>query len=1335
MATREIEDHQSWLGLLQPTGLLVAPAALVRRQALLESSVGPLQGELRALIENTQALPLPLAGGGRDPGRPIPFLSLAEAILAWNLDDVATGDAIPADLVRRLPDYEETLRPDLVALDPVDRSPILLVKELPPGTDFDDLASDRGWRASPHQKLERLLRETQVPVGVLFDGDRLRLVYAPRGESSGYGTFSLSACAEVMNRPLFSALTLLLGEHRVFGAPDGERLTDLLKESRQYQNEVSTKLAEQVLDALWELLRGFQAADELAQGRLLSELIRDQRDREHLYEGLLAVLMRLVFLLYAEEQELMPKSEVYAKHYSVSGLFEKLRDDAALHVDTMDQRYGAWSRLSTLFRLVFDGGQHGDLRFPPRSGRLFDPDTWGFLEGRARGVRRVLGEPIELPKVSDGTIYRVLERLFVLDGERLSYRALDVEQIGSVYEAMMGFRVESAAGRAVAVKPKSGKSAHVVVDLDALLKTAGPKRKKLLSDEADCDLPAKSDKELAAAKTTGELLSALGKRLSPRTPHLLAPGSLYLQPTEERRRSGSHYTPRELSQPIVETTLSPLLRTIEATHEAPPTSEQILSLKVCDPAMGSGAFLVEACRYLGDRVLEAWDREGKTARVAAEHGEPLVHARRLVAQRSLYGVDKNAAAVDLAKLSLWLVTLSAEEPFTFLDHALRHGDSLVGLSLDQIKTFGWETETVVPLFSQLVTQELERAQDIRDQILALADKKGVEVRREKESLLRQASDATDNARLIGDVLVGAFFAADKKKAREEERERRLELITRWLRDSDAEAKLELDDLRAEILERLPVFHWMLEFPEVFYQSRPDPLEGSKVNRAAFMDAFVGNPPFMGVARISGGFGAEFRDWLFEIHPGSGGKSDLVAHFFRRAATLLGAHGTIGLIATNTIGQTDTRASGLQILLRGGFAIYAATQSRTWPQPGAAVHVAIVHLVKGTPLLHVPLPVLAHGHDARTVEAINSRLRGKPERPDPVALRSNANLSFLGCYVAGQGFTFDDAEPDGTPISEMERLLAKDPPNAERIFPYIGGEEVNSDPEQRPRRYIINFAGMDLEEAARWPDLLTIVREKVKPYRDGVNRKAHRDAWWQYGDRRPGLYAALPHVKRCLANSQVSKHLLFAWQPTDRVFAHTLYVYPVEHNTFFAVVQSRVHEGWARLLSSSLEDRLRYTPSDCFETFPFPEPDPRAVIPALEELGARLDAERAAYMVAEQVGLTELYNRLKDPEHDDPRILALRALHEDLDRAVLRAYGWNGIQVPPYCLRTEEDRRAHERFEDDVIDRLFVLNEQRAAEEARTAALTTKPTTPKPPKKRKKPSENPAQPSLPGTNEE
>ncbi len=275
-------------------------------------------------------------------------------------------------------------------------------------------------------------------------------------------------------------------------------------------------------------------------------------------------------------------------------------------------------------------------------------------------------------------------------------------------------------------------------------------------------------------------------------------------------------------------------------------------------------------------------------------------------------------------------------------------------------------------------------------------------------------------------------------------------------------------------------------------------------------------------------------------------------------------------------------------------------------------------------------------------------------------------------------------------------------NAERIFPYLGGEEVNTSPRQEFDRYVISFGQMELAEAERWPDLLAIVREKVKPERDrlsdntdGRRRKAY---WWQFGRETPALTTALAPLKGCLVTARVSKHLMFCVQPIDRVFSEQLYVFPFDGYSPFATLQSRIHEPWVRLLSSSLEDRLRYSASDCFETFPFPKPDPRTVIPALEDIGQRLYDFRAKYMVAENVGLTITYNRLKDLACNDARILELQGMHEQMDRAVLSAYGWSDIEVPPYCPMNDADRKKLEKFEDQVIDRLFVLNAARAEEE-------------------------------------
>ena len=385
----ELRAHRDWLGLLQPVGLVVSPPAMVKAQVVPSQNVAELQQDLLSVVERA-----PGAASVTDEPALTNLPAFFQTVLGWSLDDIAGasgGPQLPDGLELVLPDFNETLRPTYVAVDSMgDGSPLMLVQAVPRDTALDETPDDgsrTGWCASPQAKLERLLREVRVPAGLLCNGDAMRLVYAPGGESSGHLTFPVAAMCEVSGRPILAALDMLLSEHRVFSAPDGRRLGDILSESRKYQAEVSNALSDQVLGALWELLRGFQASDAEEGRRNFDETARE--DPQHVYGGLLAVLMRLIFVLYAEDEGLMPKGEVYANNYSVSGLHDRLRSDAGRYPDTMDQRYGAYAWLLSLFRLIFDGGGHAALRLPTRHGELFNPDKFPFLEGlrlpRSRG--------------------------------------------------------------------------------------------------------------------------------------------------------------------------------------------------------------------------------------------------------------------------------------------------------------------------------------------------------------------------------------------------------------------------------------------------------------------------------------------------------------------------------------------------------------------------------------------------------------------------------------------------------------------------------------------------------------------------------------------------------------------------------------------------------------------------------------------------------------------------------------------------------------------------------------------------------------------------------------
>jgi hypothetical protein len=327
-----------------------------------------------------------------------------------------------------------------------------------------------------------------------------------------------------------------------------------------------------------------------------------------------------------------------------------------------------------------------------------------------------------------------------------------------------------------------------------------------------------------------------------------------------------------------------------------------------------------------------------------------------------------------------------------------------------------------------------------------------------------------------------------------------------------------------------------------------------------------------------------------------------------------------------------------------------------------------------------------------------------------------------------GFTFDDENEDATPLAEMQRLIAKDSRNKERIFPYIGGEELNESPTHAHRRYVINFGEVSETEARRWPDLMAIVEAKVKPQRMRDKRAVRRKYWWRFGETTPALFAAIRGLERLLAVSRVGQHCGFGFLPAGMVYAESLVVFPFTSAAAFAFLQSRPHELWARFFGSTLEDRLRYTPSDCFETFPFPERWEES--PALEEAGRAYYEYRAGLMVRNDEGLTRTYNRFHDPDEEAPEILRLRELHAAMDRAVLDAYGWTDLR--PECkflldYEEQDDQGAEpgsrrrkkpwryrwpDELRDEVLARLLALNQARARAEALSGGAAAKGTKPR-----------------------
>jgi hypothetical protein len=1289
-----IRDHQEWLGYLQPNGLVVSPQVLFDQQVIIDrAALAELQRDFSAKLATPpggESAPRfgpflqPQADGTPD-GFAIRFLDWDAAQIDWNTLERQTIDS---SLTVSIPELGATLSPTAALRSPPSSKPDtpkyqLLVEEVEPDAKLDDrYQASHLWETTRSAKFERLLTETGVPIGILSNGKQIRLFYAPRGETAGHLTFDATHMTGTAGRLIVGGLHELLKAFRLTNAPSKALLTALCETSRKYQSTVSAALAEQVLEALYELVRGFQAANDATHGELLQKHLKGDDDaKQDIYRGLLRTLMRSVFLLFAEDRDLLATSDLYYRNYSLHGLFERLREDDGRHHDTMDSRYGAWPQLLALFRLIYRGSPHPSLSLPARHGYLFDPEAFPFLEGRT------LASP-KPPLVSDGCVYRVLEKLLVLKGERLSYRTLDVEQIGSVYETMMGFRMTVAAGASIALKPKKKGGAPIGLDLDAVLAEKPADRAKFIEAAADIGLTTNHKKALKDADTHDAVVAALDSRVAhAATPRIVPKGAMLLQPSDERRRSGSHYTPRSLTQPIVAKTLEPILARLGP--DARP--DQILDLKICDPAMGSGAFLVEVCRQLGKRLEDAWTRHGTAPRVTAQDDLTTL-ARRMVAQRCVYGVDRNDMAVDLAKLSLWLATLAKDHPFTFLDHALRHGDSLVGLDLAQLEAFHWDASKPKTLVSDKIASKLQDAIRIREEIRRADDS----LFREEQlnALLSQSEQATNALKIAGDLVIAAYFGEEKDNDREALRLGYEGIALAALKDGDPTTATRAAQTARAVIARndLIPFHWGIAFPEVFL--RPN----------GGFDAFVGNPPFAGKNTLASGNCTGYPSWLQSVHTDSHGNADLVAHFFRRAFNLLRAQGAFGLIATNTIAQGDTRGSGLRWICTHGGEIYAATRRLRWPG-AAAVVVSVVHVFRGKWTGTRDL-------DRRSVDTITAFLFHAGGHDDPSKLAANAGKSFVGSYVLGMGFTFDDTDKKGvaSSIAEMHRLIAADPCNKEVIFPYIGGEEINTSPTHAHHRYVINFGERSEAECRKqWPALMRIVEAKVKPERLAQNDKGAREKWWQFIRTRPELHAAIAGLDRVLVICRHQPQWAVGRLPSGSVFAESLIVFSVPAAIGLPLLQSRPHELWVRFFASSLEDRLRYTPSDCFETFPFPEDFETNEV--LARAGKEYYDFRAALMVKNDEGLTKTYNRFHDPENHEPGIVRLRALHAAMDRAVLNAYGWSDIKsdcefLPDYYEEDEDGNEAPksiryrwpDEVRDEVLARLLDLNAKYHAEE-------------------------------------
>jgi hypothetical protein len=765
------------------------------------------------------------------------------------------------------------------------------------GGSSDDLDT-KSRKASPADSVVRALSREGLRFGLLSSGERIRLVRAAgEGPPGAYLEVDLAGLAEDPDPESFAAALRLFSADSFVPGKDGVvPLEAYERESRKHAEKVSEDLKTAVFSAAQALIRGL-LVDTEERGVVEDRVSLTPAELAGYRDAALLALYRLLFILYAEARDpRLDQHRLYRLHYSASGLVDELLSDPLR--SWPENRSSLWARCLALFEIYDRGLPPIDpwRNIPPRGGDFFSRET---PEGRLLATARL----------SDATVARLMLDLATtaprrgVGRERVSFRELDIENLGAVYEGLLEYEPQVAAETSFEIRVQgrvfvlsAAETARLCTVKKLLLKgpldwvagtpaerfhPQGEAEEAAAADEAEEEAGAEEDEDEQDEEGVGDELEeaesdgagaggAQEQALKKGGAALLlarhARGAFHFVPGPGRKGSGSFYTPLPLVQDLVRGALGPV-----AIGRMP---AEIEALRVVDPACGSGHFLVEAMRFLGRELHRAYVREygGKAppgfrgtvdeARgwdVECEISDPESRAsasearawcKRRIAERCLFGVDRNPTAVQLARVALWIESAAGDRPLTYFEHHVRCGNSLLGSWLDRLDA---------PPVSQADDRQKDAFADKLQQdfkaSMAGLDARVAEARRRRElideatpeDLEREGIEAESIEELVfkkglqaeaEQLLAGAKLLFDLRSAS-------LFLPEIWrdwrglaLEVTDPAAAEAAAQRRAwwpgfqELREHYRFFHWELEFPEVF-------LAG---NRSGF-DAVVGNPPW------------------------------------------------------------------------------------------------------------------------------------------------------------------------------------------------------------------------------------------------------------------------------------------------------------------------------------------------------------------------------------------------------------------------------------------------------------------------------------------------------------
>ncbi|MCX5962357.1 MAG: N-6 DNA methylase [Cyanobacteria bacterium] len=440
------------------------------------------------------------------------------------------------------------------------------------------------------------------------------------------------------------------------------------------------------------------------------------------------------------------------------------------------------------------------------------------------------------------------------------------------------------------------------------------------------------------------------------------------------------------------------------------------------------------------------------------------------------------------------------------------------------------------------------------------------------------------------------------------------------------------------------------------------------------DAIIGNPPFLGGSRIRLELTDDYAERVFERFSDIRAQVDFASYWFRLAHETISETGRAGLVATNSISQGKSRSVSLDYIIQNGGYIHEAISSQPWSGE-AAVHVSLVNWSKKSSKIY--------RLDNQEVQTINSSLKSSVDISQSFKLKANLNYSFVGCQLNGKGFVVTE--------TQVKDWIKADSKNQEVLKLFSMGANLAQNPHGKPERWIIDFDDMSLEDAGDYTLLFEHLKTYVKPERDINRQDGRRLNWWKFGANAVKMRKAIAPLSFCFAVPRVSKWavvtpFLTNWLPGDLnvlIASDDFYV--------LGILTSNVHRIWVDSQCSTLEDRTRYTPNTCFETFPFPQTPALKLITDIRNTAQELHAYRSTQMESKQWGITKLYNQyFHEPKSQ------LFKLHAQLDKLVLQAYSFTP--------------------KDDLLEKLLNLNSELAEKEKNGVAVIGPWAPDSPPKK-------------------